>query len=252
MKYLSPKSLSFWAKGHPQTARWYIAIAHCILIPLALLLGFLLWLNHFEYSPLSHDIFTTLFLLSIIGYPIKGAVQAFWRYSYQRHKALDFTIVLSGFLALASLTSMKLEQTPLYASEAQGLKIALKTPEEAKSTLTYLRENTSWHALKKNARMLKKELREGHKMAKKQGGDTALRVLYTFLVLLLAAGLAYLIAAWSCSLACSGQEGAANILLIGGGALLILLTVISIRAIWRKRKKSDMLKAKDPTLGSNI
>ena len=90
--------------------------------------------------------------------------------------------------------------------------------------------------------MLKKELRVARKMAPDNGQDTALKILGTFLVLLAALGLAYLIAAWSCNLACSGQEGAANVVLIGGGALLILLTVLGIRAIWRKRKKNKTAK----------
>jgi len=234
------KSLSYWAKAHPVRARWWITIAHCILFPLAFILGFLLWLDDFAYSDIVHDISTSLFLLGLVGYPlIRGGGAVLWRYSYQRHKAFDFILVFAGFLSLASLTSMKLEQTPLYSFEGRAIKTATRTAVGIESNSHYLKENTNWHSLKKNARKLKKELRAARKIAKKDGGKVAARLLGTLLVLLLALGLGYLIVAWSCNLACSGQEGAANAVLIGGGALLILLTVLGIRAIWKQRKKPD-------------
>ncbi len=231
------KNLSSWAKAHQSQARWLIAGAHIILFLLACLLGFMLWLDDFQYSPLIHDISTTLFLLGVIGYPIKGAVHVLWRYNYWRHKALDFAVVLTGFLSLSSLAHLKLEQMALYSSAGYAIKIVEKTPVEGKSILTDLKEKTSWRTLKKNVRMLKKELREVRKLSEIKGEDTILRLLGTILVLLLAIGLGYLIAVWACNLSCSGQEGAANVVLIGGGALLIFLTVLGIRAIWRRKKK---------------
>lgn len=231
------KNLSFWAKKHQTQARWLIATAHLMLLLLAFLLGFLLWLNDFQYSSLSHDIFTTLFLLGIIGYPVKGAVSVLWRYSYQRHKAFDIAVVLTGFLSLSSLTHIKLEHLTLNNSEGYALKVVEKTSVEGKSVLSDLKGKTSWRALKKNLRLLKKELREVRKSIKVKGGDTILRLLGTILAILLAVGLGYLVAAWSCNLSCSGQEGAAGVVLIGGGALVIFLLVLAIRAIWKKKNK---------------
>lgn len=231
------KIYSFWAKTHPTQARWAITGAHFLLFLLAFILAFQLWTLDFPWSPLMHDIFTTLFLLALIGYPIKGLTNPLWQQSYKRQKAFDFALVFTGFLALSALVDMNLEWASSTISEGYAVQTSTKTPEKVKSTLAMLKENMSWHALKKNARMLKKELRAARKMAPDNGKDTALRILGTFLVLLVALGLAYLIAAWSCNLACSGQEGASNVVLIGGGALLILLTVLAIRAIWRKRTK---------------
>ncbi len=231
------KKLSFWAKTHPIQARWLIVGAHFLLFPLACLFGFSLWLEDFEYSARALDIFTTLFLLGVIGYPIRGTVKGLWRYSYLRHKAFDMTVLLTGFLSLASLTNLKMEQMALYSSEGYAIKTAQKAPVEGRSVLSKWKENTSWRALKKNFRMLKKELIEVKKLSKKDKQNVVGRIIGTFLVLLVAFGLGYLILAWSCNLACSGQEGAANVVLIGGGALLILLTVLAIRAIWKRRKK---------------
>jgi hypothetical protein len=180
--------------------------------------------------------------LALIGYPIKGLTNPLWRQSYERQKSFDFALVFTGFLALTAWVDMNLERVCSTVPEGYAVQTSTKTPEKAKSAISMLKENMSWHALKKNARMLKKELRVARKMAPDNGQDTALKILGTFLVLLAALGLAYLIAAWSCNLACSGQEGAANVVLIGGGALLILLTVLGIRAIWRKRKKNKTAK----------
>jgi len=231
------KNISHWAKAHPVQARWLIALSHCILIPLAFILGFQLWMEDFKYSPFLHDIFTTLFVLGLLGYPIKGAAHIVWRHSYQRQKTLDFVLIITGFLSLATLTSMRLDQASLTAGEGRAVRTSIQAPGGFKSGLNYLKENMSWHALKKNARMLKKEIRQTRKLAQNENG--AAKVAGTILILLAAMLLGYLIVAWACSLSCSGQEGAANVVLIGGGALLILLTVLGLRAIWKKRAPKE-------------
>lgn len=227
------KNISYWAKSHPNQARWLITLSHCILIPLAFFLGFQLWLEDFRYSPLAHDILTTLFVLGLLGYPIKGATSILLRHSYQRQKTFDFVLIITGFLSLATFTSMRLEQASLTAAEGRAVRTSIEAPGGFKSGLNYLKENMSWHALKKNARMLKKEILQTRKLAQNENG--AAKVLGTILILLAAFFLGYLIVAWACSLSCSGQEGAANVVLIGGGALLLLLTILGLRAIWKNR-----------------
>lgn len=234
------KNISYWAKAHPIRARWLITLSHCILIPLAFFFGFQLWLEDFSYSPLAHDIFTTLFLLGLLGYPIKKAAHILWRHSYQRQKTFDFVLIITGFLSLATFTSMRLEQASLSGAEGRAVRTAIQAPGGFRSGFNYLRENMSWHALKKNARMLKKEIRQTRKLAQNENG--AAKIAGTILVLLAALGLGYLIVAWACSLSCSGQEGAANVVLIGGGALLLLLTILGLRAIWKKRAAKSLPK----------
>lgn len=231
------KNLSFWAKTHPLQARWLITLSHVILCFLGCILGFWLWLNEFEYSLIMRDVFTTLFLLGLIAYPLKGAVHVFWRHNYTKQKAMDAVLVFSGFLALSALVNLKLEQVSQYSASAQAIQIASKPDKDPATLFTFLKENTSRHALRKNFRMLKQEWKLARKIAKNGGGDNALKILFTFLILLLAAGLGILILIWACDLSCSGQEGAANLVGFGGGGLIILLTVLGIRAIWKKRKK---------------
>ncbi|HAD12464.1 MAG TPA: hypothetical protein DCF33_08495 [Saprospirales bacterium] len=227
------KNLSRWAKSHPIQARWIIAAAHLLLFLLAFCAGFLLWLNDFEYSPIALDVFTTLFLLGVIFYPIKRAKHLLWKHSYERQKTFDFVIVLTGFLSLTSLTSIKMEQASMSASTAYALKTASLMPEEKSSQRTSFREKISWRHLVKNAKMLKKELKQARKLSKTEGDQVGLKILLTVLTFILAIGLAGVIAYLSCWLACDGMEGAATLVAIGGVALIVFLTIISIRAIWQ-------------------
>jgi hypothetical protein len=64
--------------------------------------------------------------------------------------------------------------------------------------------------------------------------STGAKIGLTVLAVVLFAVLAYGLAALSCSIACSGNEGMAAIVGIGGGIGLIALLVISLKAIYRK------------------
>lgn len=64
--------------------------------------------------------------------------------------------------------------------------------------------------------------------------NTGEKVGLTVLAVILFAALAYGLAALSCSIACSGNEGMAAIVGIGGGIGLIALLVIALRAIYNK------------------
>jgi hypothetical protein len=230
------KNYSLWAKSHPIQARWLIAGAHLFLFLLAFFAGFQLWLNDFEHSPMAQDVFTTIFLLGVVFYPIRGATHWLWKHSYKRQKTFDFVVVFTGFLSLTAMTSIKLEQASQSTSTAYAVKTASLIPGEHPSRRASFKEQISLRTLIKNAKMLKKELKQARKMAKTEQDEVGLKVLFTFLVLVGAIGLSILILLWACDLSCSGQEGAANVVLIGGGALVILLAVLGIRAIWKKKK----------------
>jgi hypothetical protein len=232
------KNLSFWAKTHPLKARWLIALAHCALFPLAGLLGFLLFLDDFGHSPLTLDVCLTLFLLGVVFYPLKGAKHLLWRHSYRRQKAFDFAVLLSGFLALASFVGLKLAQPIAYQSAGRATHTATLVAGSAKEKAAHWAKKTNWRALRKHAHALKSELRAAEKFGKADG-QKALKVVGTIFVLLFAIALMAGVSVLACELSCSGQEGAALLVAVGGFALIVFLAVWAIRGIWKRGKKSS-------------
>lgn len=231
------KKLSYWAKTHPIQARCLIVGAHSLLFLLAFTSGLLLWMDDFEHNALINDAFTTLFILGVIGYPIKGVKNVLWRHSYLRQKGFDFLVVFSGFLALSSFCGMKMDQTPAYTSKGIVLKTAYHLQEGTITRVEKSNAKISWRNLIIKFRKLKNEWKQVKKMAQEKGDNVGLKVLYTFLIVLLALGLSILIILLACNLSCAGEEGAAVLVGLGGGALIITLTVMAIKAAWGKKKK---------------
>ena len=89
------------------------------------------------------------------------------------------------------------------------------------------------NALKNNLKSIKRSIKSAIKQKKKQKTTVGEIALIVFSILI-AAGLILLLTALSCSVACSGAEGAAIVLLISGITLITFLTVKVIKAILKK------------------
>jgi hypothetical protein len=95
-------------------------------------------------------------------------------------------------------------------------------------------ENGNMLKWKERKKLLKHQIREIKKANDPSKGE---KVLLVILSILVALGLLYLVAALSCSIACSGSEAIALLVAIGGTAGVILLLIFVIRAIYGKRRK---------------
>jgi uncharacterized transporter YbjL len=67
------------------------------------------------------------------------------------------------------------------------------------------------------------------------------KILLTFLVVLAALGLGYLLALASCAIYCNGMIGLSFIVGIGGGALIIVLMIGLIKSIWHPKHKKKII-----------
>ena len=104
--------------------------------------------------------------------------------------------------------------------------------------------------MERKKKLLKEQLRAIKKSGEiSKGGKVALIILSVIVAL----GLLYLVAALACNISCSGSEGGAIILAVGGTALVIFLLVITLRAILGKKKKPkpDIKPESNPDAGKN-
>ncbi|MBX2970112.1 MAG: hypothetical protein KF803_12140 [Cyclobacteriaceae bacterium] len=222
------KKISYWAAENPWKARGLIAGTHVITGLSALTLGHHLYdqqvfvSDTVSYAALS--VFTTSYLL----YPFKNSAFSF-THSYFAQKANDIALFTSGaVMMLYAGNHYHLTQQPVVNSEV---------------VYSFTSTNASEKSLHlvKNKKELRKEKRELQQEVKKElsGGAKAaltLLVLMTFVVAI------YGLAALSCSIACSGNEGLAAVVGIGGGIGLIALLVLAFRGIYGDKRKSKKVR----------
>jgi hypothetical protein len=232
------RTLSLWASRNPLPARILIGISHVAFSAIAVWIGLVLYL--YEYAGavwLIPLIGHTFFLLYLI-YPHRKKQLFSLPHSYIRQKTTESLLVLlyGAILALGTHAFVKgLDRDSVSEATFYAHTVALTytTPEPQWNT----REGV-WGKMSdryQSARtLLRYELRTLRQALKKEPADHSLkRDLLILLTILAALGLGYLIVAFSCSLACNGQEGLAWVVLILGWAGVVWLTILAIKEIVR-------------------
>lgn len=233
-------SIANWAKQHIAAARLLIALLHIYVFFSAIYLSQLL---------IDVGIFFTTnqaIVIAAVGFCIiaiaelhrRKANNSIARKRLQRFRFLMMgiccTLLLVGFFsslsvpknsvtnnALAAFTSAEKKEKPNYESY-EDKQAFYKDLKAYYSTL-------SKKEMRKELRHQFKELSRSSSTA----GTIAIALLIILLVALALVGIVSL----SCSLACDGQGGLAWLVLIGGTASVIFLTILLVRAIRRKAKK---------------
>jgi hypothetical protein len=238
------KTLSKWAKANPVKARWLIAFSHVLVVLNAICLGILLFLSDWELWRLLLPLAANVFFIAYLLYPKKGRKTGLFRHSYVRQKTHDFCLVFSYGLVIALGVThfFNCEEVPATRQMAtQWMSLPSITENAATNTPELFQQ------LKMKPRELKKQIRHELKQLKKdlrkQGdnaGTEAAKVLLILLTIALALFLGYLITVLACNISCSGNEGLALVVWLGGGALIIFLTILAIRKITQTPAKKDI------------
>ncbi|WP_157472057.1 hypothetical protein [Neolewinella persica] len=212
-----------------------IASLQLLSIVNAILLGVLLYLGDSPVSTIPTVLLTIIFTTTFLLYP--KAKRRLTSKKYRQQKLCDFTLVLSGalflafsvsnFLATPSVSHLVLEEEiqPVVLMAALGQaneSVVLASPTKAEIRKT---RRSQIKELKATIKAWKKEHKGDRKTSK--FGQIMLIVLVIMGAVL--AGLA--VAALSCSLACSGAEGLAIIVMLAGVGGIILLSVVLIKNI---------------------
>jgi len=243
------KNLSKWAKNHPISARIIIAVSHVLIAISGLCLGLLSYVYDFRPGNWIALLLGNVFFIAYFLYPNRRKIKGWFKYSYLRQKLLDFTLVITHFLIIATgvnyfaFSPNSNPQSTSYEArsnsyEARLAVLRIKPQVEKKSkkkSRSQLRKT-----FKKMKKKIKAELKQMKKAMKKQGNKKDARLIQALLILLtigVALLLGVLIAALACEISCSGQEGLATAILLLGWTGVVWLSVIMIKKILQKGNK---------------
>ncbi|MBX3241201.1 MAG: hypothetical protein KIT80_16960 [Chitinophagaceae bacterium] len=226
------RALSRWAYHHPRSARWILVLLKTLLILLAWRIAILMQHTGLAFSANSFYIMIIIMLTGILLYPDIKKKEVFFKKSlYIRQKTCDALITFSSLFIfiIAFNTNFLLE--PVYGvSPASTIKTPAGSAEvTGESEKTARQKNTS-------KKSITKQWKEATTLLKKDNQKNAGFILEMVLAITLAAIAGAVVIALSCSLACSGNEIGAAILLILGAGGIITGTIAWIRSIIRRKR----------------
>jgi hypothetical protein len=238
------KNLSLWAKGHKRPARILIFISFILLTLLGITTGRLLSDTGISISSTALLIFVSIYFTGLIAYPhnsIKNKKLSHTAF-YFRQKSCDLLLAASTFFMITSLSNrpenMFSFSMPLNAAISSSFSFpkdssvkSFKSIADFKASLKD--ENGNSLKWKEKKQLLKEQIRGIKKDKTLKNGSKAGLIILSVIVAL---GILSLIAALACNLSCSGSEGAAIIVMIGGAGLVVFLFILTLKAINGKKK----------------
>ena len=237
------KKISFWAKNHKRPARFIIVASLIVLNGLGILTGILLKEFNVTMAGAAMAVIISVFIAGFIFYPVKNTKRLTTAPYYIKQKSLDFILAASAFCMFTFFGNRPetlFQHYPMLNATAVSTntlpKDSILRTYKSISEFSSMMKDENGNPLKwKEKKKLLKEQVKGIKKADNLS-DTE-RTLYLILSIVVALGLLYLVAALSCNLSCSGSDGAAALVAVGGTAVVVILLVIAVRAIYGRNKK---------------
>ena len=227
------KTLAYWGSQHPVTTRWVIFFSFVLLNVLCINLAWWAMAHDFLPYPLLLPLSVALGFLGLFLYPVrrwKGTVFSKDNY-FRYHKTMDGILVGATLLMVFSGTqyfSVQAVDPP-----ARAITTALDfRPDQPKNIFDKLKDLKNQVKEKVQTHVAK---RLNDYEAAKGKMPVWVKILLTVAALAVAFVLWYIIAALACTVACSGNEIAGNIIIIGGTALVVLLLAWVVFQIWKRR-----------------
>ena len=232
------KRLSFWAHNHKVATRIIIVFIYLILNICGLIVGDLLYSINIELIPAFFYMVICIALLGLLIYPLKKR-KVFYKNLYLRQKSADALLLTATFLFIIySGNSFNSGRSINPLNSAFGITIInysgapvsniYNTAVNKKKEKLLKKEN------KKHFRSVIKAIREKYK-----GSTQTEKTIYIILVVLAGLAAIFLLSMLSCSIACSGSEGLAYILLFLGLGGIIYGVAKAIQAITRGKPKKE-------------
>lgn len=244
------KQLSYWARQHKWPSRFIIVFSFIIMNLLGIITGFL-------FSDLNIIFSTWFILLSMAAFSIVWLTYPTNKQKslYVFRKTYDIILVGTTFLMFIYFGNRQVSpiSSTLFSASAVTLSLVPKDSTRAYRSLGDFRkslhdENGKPLKWKERKRLLKQQIKAIKTDRITSDGE---KVLLIILCVLLAAALAFSVGALSCSLSCSGSEGAAVVVAILGLAGVALLTFFMIRGITRKSKREKEKNLKEEKAPAN-
>ncbi|HEX2534299.1 MAG TPA: hypothetical protein VHK69_11210 [Chitinophagaceae bacterium] len=234
------KAISFWARGHVWTARLLIVFSFLFLNAWGWMAGALLAEDGVRLGGYFLYGFLGLLLAAMVYYPDHRRKERY-RHFFRRQKATDFLLVIVAFFL-----------TVYAGNRPESVRLHRLLGTETQASVTATEPGTDIRpkkAKRLHRRALRQKLYEQWHTYRKlyRESSPAGKAALIFLTVIVAGLLAYLVAALSCSISCSGNDALAVVVLLLGAGAIIFFTVRVIRRIargpGRKKRGEERLQA---------
>jgi hypothetical protein len=235
------KKISYWARSHKWVARILIVVSFLLLNILGIITGKLLCDINTSLPDYVLLIAAGIYGTFLISYPGKKGLS-----NYIKQKTCDFLLAASVYTMFVYMGNNALliyihpVSNSAFANTssapADSVKKDYKPIKEFSASLKDAKGNfLKWRERKMFLKYQVKEIKKDNSLS------TGAKVLLIVLSVAATLGLLYLVTALSCSLSCSGSDGLAALVLLGGLSLSIVLLIVLIRIILgvKKKKKRD-------------
>src|SRR5688500_4178191 len=248
------KKISTWAKNNKWLARILVIVCHILLNAIGIITGILISDLGINIPVAALPFLIIVVLCGFIFYPRKPGKRnnIDKNVFYTQRKRWDFILAASTFLIILYIGNHFDNPLKNYSGIYAAVSSASSLPGD--STIKSYKKIADFNAsLKDNDGKLlkwkerKKVLKEQLKGIRKSGDlSKGEKAALTIVSILLALGLLYVVAALACGLACNGADAAAWVVLIGGTAVVALILVIVMKAIYSNRKARRKLEGLPP------
>ncbi len=219
-------NISFWAAMNPWKTRVMFAGTNTAMIAGGLLLGANLADSGVHFSDLSRYLLMGTFFASSILYPFRNTSNRIYRHSYSKQKAFDLAVAVSGFMLMVNAGNDPEVRTAM--TNFVSFNDRNQQPENTVAIAGETPRNLVYYEASGQVQDDQKTTDEDYLLRKKKVGNTVLVSIGALILALLVAG-------GACALSCNGMTGLAALAGIGGGGLVIGLTIWAIRKIWGPR-----------------
>jgi hypothetical protein len=232
------KRISYWAKNNPQRARITIVLLHIALAILAFYVGRSFHSIHFTFSRWFLVPLLGIFLLAAALYP-RGRKKP-----YRNQKICDFILGSCSYLLVCLFFNQfqgeSLGLVSSFASIPVNIRLHCSEPNSTDTLSLESGKEKSGSAVKlskSEKKKLRSELRKDLKAFVSGNPEEKIHIWAKIALIILSlaasAGLLYLLALLSCSIACGGAEFLALFILILGTISILFLLIQVLRKIIR-------------------
>lgn len=216
------RRLSGWAKDHKKTSRAALTVANLGLGFGAFYAGHQAGLDGYQASQSWFAGSALAYFLSLIFYPFRS-MKGLFGGGFIRRKWHDVMLSMTGvFLIFSSATTIPHREEPLNPLSGAIISVLLPEYDYAGSTSFQRTEALSDDPAEMDP-----------------DKQRSMNITLTFFCVIVFLLLWLIVLALSCNYYCSGENGAALFVSLGGTFLLVLLFVILMRRIWGKGNKRN-------------
>lgn len=227
------KQLSQWARRNVKLTWGIIILIHLLLAYVWMAIGIELFDQGIHVPSYVMQLGILLFLLAVLGYPMRRKQKGFFRYSYARQKILDGLLVVAFALMLiphANHTANLPDTNSISEAVAKPIVLNEDVLKPDRAERKAFRQE-----IRSNRKQLRKSIRGTLKSLKQESSDGGGFIL-GLLTIIGAILLLLLVAALSCAVGCSGSGAGALLVLIGGIGLVIFLSILAFRGISKRNR----------------